>query len=446
MIPLPPSVFLSNHMSRRQFMQLSALGAAASLASCAIHPVTGQGQLMLVSEESELEMDRDYSPHQISADFGVSQDTGLNQYVRQVGKNLAPLTHRPQMPYQFHVVNATYVNAYAFPGGTIAATRGILLKLNDEAQLASMLGHELGHVNSRHTAQQMSKRALSQVFASGISIVAGYYGEGYGELASQLGMIGSGALLASYSRENEREADDLGLIYMTRAGYNPKGFAGLMGMLQKMSPKKTGAFEILFATHPMSDERYQTAITTIETRYKELQDRPLHRERYMDHTAGLRAKRSAIEQMQIGEQHIEKKQYDQAEDSLKQALRTAPDDYAGLVILSICMLLMNKYDESLQYAQTAQQVYPSEARAHHIAGIVNIHLSRFEQAVDAFSSAEKSSGGNPQTIFFKGYALEGMAHERDAAEQYIRYLRVVNQGDEAQYAYKRLVQWGVLNN
>ena len=109
------------------------------------------------------------------------------------------------MPYNFNGVNAAYVNAYAFPGGSIAATRGILLKIDNEAELDALLGHELGHVNARHTAQQMSKATLTQALVGGAAAMAGTQSEVFGDLAGQLGAIGAGALLASYSRDNERE-------------------------------------------------------------------------------------------------------------------------------------------------------------------------------------------------------------------------------------------------
>jgi len=126
------------------------------------------------------------------------------------------------MPYQFLPVNATYVNAYAFPGGTIACTRGILLNLDNEAELAALIGHELGHVNARHTAEIMSKNQLTAAVVGGVAMIAGSYDQNYGGLAAQIGMLGSGALLASYSRDNERQADDLGLEYMAKAGSAPK--------------------------------------------------------------------------------------------------------------------------------------------------------------------------------------------------------------------------------
>ena len=260
MVNHPAAISTENTMNRREFLWLSSLAAAGLFSGCATNPVTGKSQLMLVSEDQEIQIDRQYSPYQFSADYGSVQDKNLNDYVDRTGKNMAARTHRTQMPYNFRVVNANYVNAYAFPGGSIACTRGILLAIDNEAELAALLGHELGHVNARHTAEQMSKGMLTQAIVGGLAVAAGTQGGIYGNLASQLGQVGAGALLASYSRENERQADALGMDYMVQAGYSSQGMVGLMDILKSMGKHQPSAIELMFATHPMSEERYQTAV------------------------------------------------------------------------------------------------------------------------------------------------------------------------------------------
>ena len=114
-------------MSRRQFLQASVLAATAGLLpfyGCATDPVTGRKQLMMLTQDQEIAIDRQQSPFQFSSDYGIVQDSALNQYIHRVGSGLVPYSHRPGMPYNFQCVNATYINAYAFPGGTIAVTRG----------------------------------------------------------------------------------------------------------------------------------------------------------------------------------------------------------------------------------------------------------------------------------------------------------------------------------
>ena len=430
--------------SRRQFLRVSALASAGLLAGCAVNPVTGEKQLMLVSEEWEIQVDRQNSPHQFSTDYGTLQDERLNRYIAQVGTSMIPHTHRPQMPYSFRGVNATYINAYAFPGGSIAATRGILLLLESEAALSSLLGHELGHVNARHTAEQMSKGILIQAVVGGIGAYAGTQGELYGQLASQLGMLGAGALLAFYSRDNEREADYLGMTYMVRSGYGAEGFVGLMSMLNGLHKGHADAASLLFATHPMSQERYETALLRANSEFSYSKGRPLNRERYMDYTAGLRKLKPAIQNFQKGEALMAVGVYDKAEAYFQQGLKIAPADYAGLVMMAKCQYAQRKYETALRFSEKAKRVYPEEAQANHLSGLAKIKLKQFEGAVQEFTAYENNLPGNPNAIFYRGYAFECMGNKQRSAEDYYRFLQQVTEGPRAKYAYQRLVQWGVL--
>jgi len=435
-----------DEMTRRKFLWMTSMSAAGFIAGCATNPVTGQSQLMLVSEQEEINTDREHSPHQFSADYGVSQDNDLNRYINQTGKRIASGTHRPDMPYSFQAVNATYVNAYAFPGGSIAATRGILLNLESEAEFAGLLGHELGHVNARHTAEQMSKGKAIQL---GVGIMAAYIGtksSTYGKAAATLGMIGAGALLAHYSRDNEREADALGMEYMVRTEYNPNGLVELMVMLRSMSKHKPNAIELMFATHPMSDERYQTAIERSETEYASARNLPVHKERYMDNTATLRAIKGAIEEMQKGEALMAKKNYQEAETHYANALKQAPEDYTGLVMMAKCQMYQKKYDEAQRYAEKAKKVYPQEAQGYHLSGLAKIRKRNFDSAYNDFRSYERILPGNPNTIFYTALSLEGMQRIDESAQEYYRYLQTVNQGDQAKYSYQRLVDWGYIKS
>jgi predicted Zn-dependent protease len=428
--------------SRRQVLRLAALAAAGVASGCATNPVTGRIQLMMVSEEEEIQIDREYAPMQFSEDYGPVQDAALNAYVSGVGRALVPGTHRPHMPYSFRVVNATHINAYAFPGGSIACTRGILTALQNEAELAALLGHEIGHVNARHTAEQLSKGHLTSVLVGGLSVVAGAASPGLGQVAAALGGLGAGAFLARYSRDNERQADALGTEYLVKAGYGPDGMVGLMGMLNGLNKSKPGAIELMFATHPMSDERYRTAVETVHTQYAAARGRPLHRDRYMDSTAGLRAIGGAIEEMQKGDAALGGKNFSQAEGHYRAALRQAPDDYAGLVSMARCQLVQKKYAEGAQYARQATAVYPEEAQGHRLSGFAALNLKEYETAYRDFQTAHTRLPGNPSPLFFMGLAQEAMSRRPEAAREYRRYLERVQEGRYAQHAAQRLREWG----
>jgi predicted Zn-dependent protease len=442
MAPIELAIDHPPGLSRREFMRLVSLSAAAVAAGCATNPVTGQSQLMLVSEQEEIQIDRQYSPMQFSDDYGPVQDGTLNAYVDGVGQAIAARTHRPGMPYSFRVVNATYINAYAFPGGSIACTRGVLLKLDNEAELAALLGHEIGHVNARHTAEQMSKGQLSNILVGGLSIIADVAAPGMGQVASALGGFGSGAFLAKYSRDNERQADALGTAYMVKTGYSPEGMVGLMEMLNTLNKSKPSSIELMFATHPMSDERYQTAVGAARSTYAYAKDQPLGRERYMDATARLRPIKGAIEAMQQGDKALGEKNFSAAEERYDFALKQAPEDYAGLISMAKCQLVQKKTDEGLRYARKAASVYPQEAQGHHLSGFGELNLKQYEAAYRDFSTSQRLLPGNPHTVFFMGFAQEGMNHRPEAAREYNRYLQQVRQGDYAQYAYRRLKEWG----
>lgn len=428
--------------SRRQFMRLTGMAAAGVAGGCATNPVTGTTQFMMVSEEEEIQIDREYAPLQFSDDYGPVQDTAVNAYVNQVGHAMVPGTHRPHMPYSFRVVNATYINAYAFPGGSIACTRGILTLLDNEAELAALLGHEIGHVNARHTAEQLSKGQLSNILVGGLSAIAGVASPGLGQIAATLGGFGAGAFLAKYSRDNERQADALGTEYLVKAGYGPDGMVGLMEMLNRLNKSKPSSIELMFATHPMSNERYQTAVETVRTRYASSRGLPLYRERYMDSTAQLRAISGAIQEIQQGDTALGAENFGQAEVHYQAALRQAPNDYAGLVSMAKCQLIQKKYSEGARYARLAKAVYPQEAQGHRLSGFAALNLKQYEAAYQDFQTAQQLLPGNPTPLFFMGFAQEAMEHRPEAARAYSLYLKQVQEGKYAEHAAQRLKDWG----
>lgn len=431
-------------LTRRDFIRLSALAALGTAAGCATNPVTGQSQFMLMGEGEEIRLDKTASPHQFSADYGQTQDSALNSYVAGVGKALNRVSHRPHMPYNFHVVNATYVNAYAFPGGSIAVTRGILAELDNEAELAALLGHELGHVNARHTASRMSKGKLLGALVGGATLLAGAKSKTLGDLAGTLGGAGAGLLLASYSRDDERQADDLGMEYMVRAGYTPEGMVGLMDVLRSMNKRQPSAIETMFATHPMSSERYETAVKSSRTRFGDKKGQSLNRERYMDSTARLRKLAPMFKLFQEGDKAMSSKDYAAAEDRYARGLKISPDDYAGLVMMAKCQIARKNPKAARGYADKARKSYPAEAQAHHIHGVAAIQQKDYAAALADFSSYERLLPGNPATVFLKGFSYEGMQDKQHAAEQYARYLKTTNQGEMAEHAYSRLKSWGYL--
>ncbi|KAB2924948.1 MAG: M48 family metalloprotease [Dechloromonas sp.] len=426
-----------NRISRRQVLWL--FGAAA-LSGCAASPVGGGSILVGMSEDEEKRVDQEVAPSQFSQDLGPVQDGVVNQYVSSVGQRIDAHTHRPQMPYSYRVLNANYVNAYTFPGGAMGVTRGILVDLKDEAELAALLGHEMGHVNARHAAQRQGQAMVAQVAVAGAGMLAS--SSEWGGLVSIGSQLGASVLLSSYSRDNEREADALGQEYMVRAGYPASGMVGLHQLLVDQQKEAPGLLQTMFSTHPMNSERRDTARQLADGKYAATKGRDAGRERFMDSTASLRRIKPTIDACQKGELAMAGKQYPKAEEQYRVALQKTPRDYASNVLMAQCLQAQDKGAQALGYAETAKQIYPQEAQAHKLTGVLALGQRDPAKAYASLDAYDRMLPGDAGITFLKGISLEGLGKRQEAASHYASYLRRTRQGKAADYAQSRLQSWG----
>ncbi|MCP3958082.1 MAG: M48 family metalloprotease [bacterium] len=225
-------------------MLLLAAGLAFS-AGCSVNPATGQRQVMLIGEQGEIAMGREADP-QIQAQMGVYPDDEWQEYIQALGSDLAARSERPELPWTFRVIDDPIVNAFALPGGFIYVTRGILTHFNSEAELASVLGHEIGHVTGRHGAERASKAQLAGIGMAVGSVLSPEFAQ-YGDVVGQ----GIGLLFLKFGRADEREADDLGLRYMTRGEYVPDEMPKVFRTLERVSAAQgAGRIPAWLSTHP----------------------------------------------------------------------------------------------------------------------------------------------------------------------------------------------------
>lgn len=222
---------------------------------CVTNPVTGESELSLMSEQQEIAMgQQNYIPSQQSQGGLYVVDPAVQEYVNAIGQKIAAISHRPDLPYEFVVLNNGVPNAWAMPGGKIAINRGLLVQLEDEAQLASVLGHEVVHVTARHAANQMTQSTLLGVGTQVLGVATRE-----SEL-NQLIMMGAGygaaAWQAKYGRDDELQSDKIGMNYMVTLGYDPYAAVELQELFVKMSEGKRSDFiSGLFASHPPSQQR-----------------------------------------------------------------------------------------------------------------------------------------------------------------------------------------------
>jgi len=222
------------------------------LVGCAAHPVTGKRELRLVSTKQEVALGK-ATAQQVVKQFGVYDDPKLHEYINEVGQKLANVCERKEITYYFTVLDTPMVNAFAAPGGFIFVTRGILKELDDEAQLAGVMAHEIGHVVWRHGAKRLEKAfGYSAIILLGEILTK----KDLSQLRQYTNFLFS-LMLLGYSRKNEFEADNAGVRYPLAAGYNPKGMTEFFEKLKAMEKRAPTKFETLFRSHPPTGDRIE---------------------------------------------------------------------------------------------------------------------------------------------------------------------------------------------
>jgi predicted Zn-dependent protease len=253
------------------------------VAGCATNPVTGKSQLALISESQEIQMGREAS-QQTLQEIGEYKDASVQAYVSSIGKQLAARSERPQLPWEFHVVDDASVNAFALPGGFIFVTRGLMTYINNEAELATVIGHEIGHVTNRHSVSQISKQQVAQL-GLGIGSILSPTVAKYGGLASQ----GLGILFLKYSRDAESEADLAGFRYALIDGYDVRQMPNVFHTLDRVEQAAGGAGKLpnWLSTHPAPADRVQAAEARLDTLHQSLANAKVGRDVYLTHVGGM---------------------------------------------------------------------------------------------------------------------------------------------------------------
>ncbi len=264
------------------------LAAALALAASTDAPA-----ISLMSEKAEIALGKKLHPR-ILAEIGIYPDPDLQEYVGAIGQELAKLSDRPNLEYHFTVLNDDVVNAFALPGGYIYITRGMLAHLNSEAELAAVLGHEIGHVAERHSVKRDAEQKLLGL-GSLLAMVAAGSPLARAAAGEATGVVGT-AIISGYSRKQELEADELGAKYMAKAGYSPHAITETVALL-----KKRELFEIeraraedreprvphgIYMTHPDNDKRFAEAVQAAAQFVPET-PRPDNEEKFLEMIDGL---------------------------------------------------------------------------------------------------------------------------------------------------------------
>jgi predicted Zn-dependent protease len=258
---------------------LAALLVAVT-AACATNPVTGKKQMSLLSEAEELAIGQQQDV-EIRREMGVYDDADLQRYVNDVGQELARNSHRPNLPWSFTIVDSPAINAFALPGGYIYVTRGLLAYLDDESELAGVLGHEIGHVTARHAAQAYTRQAQANL---GLTILSIFVPST--RPFADLGATGLGVLFLKHGREAELEADRLGVEYGSGAGYDPAGVPRFLATLARVNAMSERGVPNWLSTHPDPGSRV-TKAEPVAGKFASADAKKVNHDQYLERIQGM---------------------------------------------------------------------------------------------------------------------------------------------------------------
>lgn len=220
------------------------------VAACSVNPVTGKKELMLLTDDQERALGLESDPG-IVASFGLYEDQALQDFINAKGREMGAVSHRPEVPYEFKILDSPVVNAFALPGGFVYFTRGIMAHFNNEAEFAGVLGHEIGHITARHSASQYSK----QILAQGLLITGVIISEDFADFAG-VAQTGLGLLFLKYGRDDESQSDELGVSYSSTIGYDAHQMANFFLTIKNLSDSQGGRIPTFLSTHPDPGDRY----------------------------------------------------------------------------------------------------------------------------------------------------------------------------------------------
>lgn len=392
------------------FIALSLL-----LSGCATNPVTGETQLSLVSEQQELALGKQQYASSIQQQGGAYHaDPKVNAYIASVGNKLAKLSHKPNLPYEFTVINSPVPNAWALPGGKIAFNRGLLVMLEDEAQLAAVLGHEIVHVTARHGAQGMSKGILLDLGAN----LAGVLSGANGDLISQGLRTGGGMVIAKYGRDQELEADLYGTRYMSQAGYDPKASAELQAKLMTLAKSQSfSPLEALFASHPPSYDRMKRNEETA----RQLTGTKRNKTRFQQQLATLFKDKKAYENYNRAVKLRSEKQYDEALQLVNQAIAMQRNEGSFWELKGDLLFLKNQKTKGIKAYDSAIKVNPNFFQHHLARGIALNDIGQYQKASQDLTKANQILPTRIG-IFYNGEAAFNQGNYASAKRYYTQLI------------------------
>lgn len=453
------------------------------ISGCAVNPVTGQQELMFVSEKEELVLGNKLFPNAIwsgEGGGGEYKDPALKSYLGSLVMNIHRASHRPNLPLDFSVQNSSLPNAWAIPGHVVI-TRGLLAGLDNEAEFTYIMGHEIGHVSARHSAKQLTHGMMGQFLLGGVGVALA--GSGYSDAAMSLGSVGAGVILAKFSRSDELDADRLGVTYMTRLGYDPGYALTAHRNLEKISgqyarsigqdKQESGFFNDLLASHPRTSIRVEEIQKMIdETPPGPVSGDGSGGQRFLSSMAGMRRvndvyvnyydkaarafkKNNPREAIAYLDQAIardpnqapfyalygnilyKQNRIPEAERYYAKALSLDGDYQPALRGLGAITFLAGNYPESVRYVHRSLQLFPQDPPSNYMMGMIYYRTRQYKSAIGYLKPLSESVPDHPRIHAILGQCYEATGQYQAAYAEYVMQLKVAPDSEAGNVAKTR---------
>lgn len=447
-----------------RFVPFVLLLAAASTfgMSCQIDPLTGKSTLNVYSFEQEKRMGDEAAPPIVAQLGGLYPDDATQRYVNDVGQKVVTAARTrlreeanfPDWDFQFYVVNDSMINAFALPGGHVFVTRGIMLGLEDEAELAGLLGHEVAHVFARHSAERMTETALMNIPVAMLASVEETQG------VAAVGMVAVQILGLSYSRSDESESDTFGMRFAARAGYHPAGVIGVMQMLDDHSAERGGSPPEFLSTHPDPGNRVAALTRQLNNEYANADANGNYVRNpgaYVGACADMRAAQPAyeladrgdaamaagFEAFENGDSALASRKYGDALRLYEQATNRVNDHAILHVNAAQARYYLEDYDAAETSIRRALRLEGGSFWPNFMGGMVAIQREDNTAAQQRLTRALAIVPESPVGNFYTAVAWDRENNTAQASEYYGRTWDILGgQGELAERARSRLIELG----
>ena len=383
-------------------------------------PLTGKPTLTLLPESEEIAIGKKVVPQAVNENDGLYPDKEVQEYVKNIGYKLASVAPR-KVDYQFYVVNSGEVNAFALPGGPVFIHRGLLLTLDNESELAGVIAHELGHINARHHAKFLEKTYGLNILLNILAVATSQ--SQYQQIIMQLAQVSASLLQLKFSRDQEREADALGVRFTYEAGYDPRGLITTFEKFKKMEKTQAPAWLL---THPLPEERIQNVSQLIATKYPDKLLLKKDSEKFQEVKKRLVLTSDSYKYVENAKDNIKNKNLAVALTNLDKAIKTYPENNVAYTYRAYVYYQLKDFKKSYKDALKAYNIDRMYFMPQLIMGASLTKLGNYRESIRVLENAKNLIDSDPDLYYFLGVSYQSIGDRQNAYNNLVTALKLTD--------------------